>query len=62
MSSSADLLTVREVAETLRVARSTVSRWSKPGGPLSPIRVGGVLRYRRSDVDALLVPEMDGAA
>lgn len=51
-----DLLTTAEVADLLRVSRASVSRWAKDG-VLRPIRVGGVVRFRRDDVDALLVPD-----
>lgn len=55
MSDVPDLLTPAEVATRLRVSRASVSRWAKDG-VLKPIRIGGTLRFRRADVDALLVP------
>lgn len=54
-----DLLTAAEVADTLRVSRSTVARWARDGA-IESVRVGRVVRFRRSDIDALL--EVDGAA
>ena len=52
-----DLLTAGEVAERYRVNRMTVSRWVR-AGTLPAIRPGGgrILRFRRSDVEALAVP------
>lgn len=62
MSDLHDLLTPAEVASRLRVSRASVSRWAKDG-VLKPIRVGGTLRFRRADVEALLAPvEPDKAA
>lgn len=55
MNQAAELLTTQEVADTLRVSRASVSRWAKTG-VLSPIRVGGIVRFRRTEVDALLEP------
>lgn len=50
-----DLLTVREVAELLRVSILTVKRWGKKG-KLSPIRINsrGDRRYRKEAVLYLL--------
>jgi excisionase family DNA binding protein len=54
-----DLLTVREVAELLRVSPLTIKRWGKRG-KLPPIRINsrGDRRYRKSSVLYLLgIPE-----
>lgn len=51
-----DLLTVPEVAAFFRVSESTVNRW-RQNKVLTGIKVGGSLRFRRSDVEALLNPE-----
>lgn len=54
-----DLLTVREVAELLRVSPLTIKRWGKRG-KLVPIRINsrGDRRYRKSQVLWLLgIPE-----
>jgi len=50
-----DLLTVREVAELLRVSPLTVKRWGKRG-KLPPIRINsrGDRRYRKEAVLYLL--------
>lgn len=56
MSTSPDLLTAAEVSAYFRVSRSTVSRWKRDGA-LIGYKVGGSLRFRRSDVEALLSPE-----
>jgi excisionase family DNA binding protein len=50
-----DLLTAGEVAEAFRVSRNTVSKWAADG-TVPVIRLGGVLRFRRSDIEALLNP------
>lgn len=50
-----DLLTVREVAEVLRVSPLTIKRWGKKG-KLPPIRINsrGDRRYRKEAVLYLL--------
>ena len=48
-----DLLTVGEVAETMRVSNMTVYRLIK-GGQLAAIRVGKSYRIRERDVDRFL--------
>jgi len=56
----ADLLTVREVAQKLRVDDTTVRRWSRNGvldGITLPHRgTRQAYRIRRSTLDALLEP------
>jgi excisionase family DNA binding protein len=53
---SANLLTVREVAEELRLTPPTIRRLAE-AGTLPAIRIGNAtLRFRRADVDALLQP------
>ena len=48
-----DLLTIDEVAKLLKVSKMTLWRWSK-SGRLKKIDIGGVPRYRRSDIENLL--------
>jgi len=48
-----DLLTVREVAETMRVSNMTVYRLIK-SGQLAAIRVGKSYRIREADVSRFL--------
>jgi excisionase family DNA binding protein len=48
-----DLLTVSEVAETMRVSNMTVYRLIK-SGQLAAIRVGKSYRIREGDVDRFL--------
>lgn len=50
-----DLLTVREVAELLRVSPLTIKRWGKKG-KLPPIRINsrGDRRYKKEAVQYLL--------
>jgi excisionase family DNA binding protein len=49
------LLTPAEVAKLFRVDPKTVTRWAK-AGKLTAIRtLGGHRRYRRSEVESLLI-------
>lgn len=55
----ADLLTTAEVASLFRVTEATVNRWVRDGKIASiPLPGGKGNRYRRSDVEALLSPEV----
>ena len=60
-----DLLTVRQVADLLKVSRQTVYAWIEAGtlrayridsGPITGTKPGATLRIDRADVTALLVP------
>jgi excisionase family DNA binding protein len=53
MTQSSDLLTVKEVAEILRVSQPTVLRMIEDG-ELSAVRVRNQWRIRRSDLEAFL--------
>ncbi len=53
-----ELLTVTEVAHRFRVNPVTVYRWERDG-TLEGIRVGGVVRFRAADIDAILNPLPD---
>lgn len=56
-----ELMTVREVAELLRVGRTTLWRWRSEGvGPVPFELRPRVLRYRRAEVEAYLC-EREGA-
>lgn len=57
-----DLLTVREVADLLRVSPLTIKRWGKRG-KLSPIRINsrGDRRYKKESVLWLLGVPADGS-
>ena len=48
-----DLLTIDEVVALLKVSKMTLWRWSK-SGRLKKVDIGGVPRYRRSDIENLL--------
>lgn len=51
------LLTVREVAERLRVGTRTVWRWSKTGDMPAPVRLGRgrrVVRWNADEIDDFL--------
>lgn len=47
------LLTASEVADRLGVSRQTVYRWAK-AQLLGSLKVGGVVRFRPSDVDEFM--------
>lgn len=49
----AEVLTIDEVAEILKVSKMTLHRWDKEG-ILPKIDIYGQRRYRRTDVDALI--------
>lgn len=49
-------LTTGDVAAILKVHPDTVRRWSAAGNLPSSLTPGGRRRFRRSDVDAVLVP------
>lgn len=48
-----ELLTIDEVVALLKVSKMTLWRWSK-SGRLKKVVIGGVPRYRRSDIENLL--------
>ena len=54
------LMTGPEAADVLRVSRRTVRRWAATG-TLTAIQIGGVKRYRASDIDALIDPSTSEA-
>jgi excisionase family DNA binding protein len=43
-------LTAKEAADKLRVSERTLIRWEKSGA-LKPKRIGGVKRYKASELD-----------
>lgn len=62
-TSDDDLLTAREVAAIFRVRETTVSAWGRKGRlPRIQAVPGGIVRFRRTDVEALLTPETTPAA
>ena len=58
-SRSDDLLLASEVADIFRVSVRTISRWGQSGYLPPPIRVGGIQRWRRSDIDRMLQEPSD---
>jgi excisionase family DNA binding protein len=57
-----DLMTTGEAANQLGVSVQTVRRWERSGALAAVRTPGNQRRFRRSDVDALLAPQQDGAA
>ena len=53
------LLTESEVAQYFAVTPRTVRRWAT-AGTLSPIRIGGVTRYREDDVLSVVDQNEEG--
>ena len=49
-----DLLLASEVAQIFKVSPRTVTRWGQNGKLPPPVRVGGVTRWRRSDIELML--------
>lgn len=49
-----ELLTSLEVAKLLRVSVATIKRWRRERTGPPHIVVGGLIRYRRADVEAYL--------
>lgn len=47
-------LTSLEVAQILRVSEATVKRWRREGTGPRHVQTGGLIRYRRTDVQAWL--------
>ena len=45
------LLTPQEVAARINVSKSTLYFWNHSKQHLRPLKIGGSLRYRQSDVD-----------
>lgn len=46
---------LNEVMRILKVSRNTLYRWNKDGY-LKPVKVGGGIRYHKSDIEKLLNP------
>ncbi len=48
--------TIKQVSEMLSVDRTTLHRWNKMGY-LTPVKFGGLVRYRKADIEALIARE-----
>jgi len=46
--------TTKEAAKLLGYKVQTLHKWAAYGGPITPIRVGRRLKWRKADVDAIL--------
>jgi len=57
--SDAILLTVEEAGELLKASRTALWRWEKKG-ILKPIKIGRSVRYRKSDLEALVAKKKGG--
>lgn len=57
MTTAADaaLLTPKQAAERLAIARHTLARWRLEGGGPPFLKLGGAVRYDVGDLDAFLV-------
>lgn len=53
------LLTAKEVAKKFGVCAKTISRWRK-AGIISPISVGGLLKYRNRDCQRIIDAQSRG--
>jgi excisionase family DNA binding protein len=62
MTSLGPLLTTTEVAEACNVEPETVRRWAREGRIAAITLPGGLKRFRREDVDALLTPTTETGA
>ena len=51
---SMDLMTVEEASDLLKVVPKTVRRWLDDGTLPRPVRLGGTVRLRRTDVERLI--------
>ncbi|NNE69109.1 MAG: helix-turn-helix domain-containing protein [Rhodothermales bacterium] len=54
LASTSDILTERQACEYTRLSRSTLQR-ARRRGALTTVGVGRTIRYRRGDLDALLL-------
>jgi excisionase family DNA binding protein len=57
MERSDDLITVKSVCDWLHVTKMTVHRWRRGQGVQGfpkPLRIGGVIRFRRRDIEEFL--------
>lgn len=54
MQEPGDFLTVKQLCASLDIDQSTLYRWRKAGNGPQAIKVGNVVRFRQSDVDAWL--------
>jgi excisionase family DNA binding protein len=56
-----ELLSVKQVAEYLQLKRDTIYAWARQG-KIPVIRVGGILRFRRKDIEAWLTEHTNADA
>lgn len=47
------MVTRKQISDQLNISTKTVSRWEQKGW-LKPFRIGKIIRYRQSEVDALI--------
>lgn len=52
MACGEEWLTLRQVADQMKVSRTTVWRWKQQG--LRQVRIGGVVRIRSSDFEVFV--------
>ena len=49
-----DLLTTKEACDFLRCGRTTLWNWRRKGVVPDPIRIGGAVRWKRTDLETLI--------
>ena len=53
------VLTISDVAATLKVSTKTIRRWWYSGEIPQPIKIGRSLRWRQSDIEAIVAPQTE---
>ena len=48
------LLTVKDTIALLKISRATLTRWTKLGIVPRPLKIGGSVRFRKSDIDQFI--------
>ncbi len=57
------ICTTKDVTQLIRAGERTVWRWSHSGAMPAPVRIGGAVRFRRSEIEAWIeagCPRVDG--
>lgn len=51
-----ELLTAEQVAKWLQVTTRTIRRMVA-SGTLRPVKIGGIVRFRKADIDGMIAPD-----